>query len=183
MPIDLFTWKKKKSRADQILDKFEEFHSRNPEVWTLFKRFTFEMINRGKSHYSVNAVTERIRWHSDIETTGEEVKIGNNFRAHYARLFHIAFPEHDGFFFTRKLASYALPSPRCSFPFHSLPFPSALHGMQSCKVSLYTECDAVKFNFTRNANMKSIPLHGMQSRKGKLYTECKHEKGNFTRNS
>jgi len=122
MERDLFTWKTKKSRADQILDKFEEFHSRNPEVWTLFKRFTFEMINRGKSHYSVNAVTERIRWHSDIETTGEEVKIGNNFRAHYARLFHIAFPEHDGFFFTRKLVSEdapALDDP--DQPFHPQP--------------------------------------------------------------
>ena len=98
------------TRADQILDKFVEFHLENPHVWELFKRFTFEMINRGKQHYSVNAVIERIRWHSDIETTGDDIKIGNNFRAHYARLFHLAFPNRDGFFFTRKLTSEEAPA-------------------------------------------------------------------------
>ncbi len=109
--MELFNWKPKRqiTRADQILDQFEDFHKKNPAVWELFKRFTFETIHKGWDHYSVNAVVERIRWHSAIETTGDETKINNNFHPHYARLFHIAFPQYDGFFRTRKLISEETP--------------------------------------------------------------------------
>lgn len=34
-----------------------------------------------------------------------EMKINNNFTAHFARMFHIAHPRHDGFFRNRKLLS------------------------------------------------------------------------------
>ncbi len=93
------------SRADQIFDAFAKFHRANPQVWKLFARFSLEIIGSGRDHYSSSAVVERIRWHVDMQTSDEEVKINNNFRAYYARMFHIAYPQHDGFFRNRKRVS------------------------------------------------------------------------------
>ena len=78
-----------------------EFHTQNPQVYELFKQFTFQVIDAGFENYSVNAIFERIRWHTDIETRGSSFKLNNNHRAYYARLFHHDHPEHDGFFRTR----------------------------------------------------------------------------------
>lgn len=78
-----------------------EFHTQNPHVYELFKQFTFQVIDAGFENYSVNAIFERIRWHTDIETRGSSFKLNNNHRAYYARLFHHDHPEHDGFFRTR----------------------------------------------------------------------------------
>lgn len=94
-----------RSRADQILDAFIKHHRQNPAVWELFIKFALQAVHIGREHYSANAIFERIRWHVEIETKGSEVKLGNNFRAYYARLFHLAYPEHDGFFRNRKLTS------------------------------------------------------------------------------
>jgi hypothetical protein len=106
---DLFAWTTtvKKTRADQILDAFERFHVENPEVWKLFKQFSLNAHDAGRQHYSAKAVFERIRWHIEIETLGGEVKLNNNFTAHYARMFHIYRPDLDGFFRNRKLTSEA----------------------------------------------------------------------------
>ena len=93
-----------KTRAEQIFDAFEVFHAKNPEVWRLFRKFSLEAHAAGRCHYSSNAIFERIRWHIEIETSGE-VKLNNNFRAHYARMFHLHRPDLNGFFRNRKLTS------------------------------------------------------------------------------
>lgn len=95
----------KKTRADQILEAFERFHMKNPSVWALFERFTLQAIDAGREKYSSDAICHRIRWHTGVETRGEEVKINNNNTAYYARLFHVAHPEHDGFFRIRRRIS------------------------------------------------------------------------------
>lgn len=89
--------------CDDLKRKWWEFHKQNPQVWELFEKFTFQAINRGFDNYSVNAIFERIRWHTDIETTGDRFKINNNHRAYYARYFHHVYPRHDGFFRTREI--------------------------------------------------------------------------------
>lgn len=95
-----------KTRADQIFEAFVEFFQANPSVWRLFKQFTFDAINAGRENYSSNAIFERIRWHVDIDiNTPGELKLNNNFRAYYARLFHLAYPKHSGFFRNRKRTS------------------------------------------------------------------------------
>ena len=93
------------SRADQIFARFKTFHRENPQIWELFKRFAFVSVERGRERYSVDAIIERIRWHVDIETRGDAVKINNDFRAYYARMFMAKFPEHDGFFEIRRRVS------------------------------------------------------------------------------
>jgi hypothetical protein len=83
--------------------KWWEFHLANPQVYELFKRFTFEALRSGRKNYSAYAIFERIRWHSEIETQGDDFKLNNNHRPYYARLFMYEHPEYDGFFRTREL--------------------------------------------------------------------------------
>ena len=80
---------------------FEEFDEDNPVVWDLFKRFTGEAIDAGLEHFGSQAILERIRWETTISTSGV-FKINNNFGPFYARKFHRHYPNHDGFFITRK---------------------------------------------------------------------------------
>lgn len=91
------------SRADQMFDKFVDFHKSNPKVWELFKKYTWELIDAGHKQYSSRTVIDRIRWHIHVETTGGQFKISNSHSVYYSRLFHVSFPEHRGFFQTRKL--------------------------------------------------------------------------------
>jgi len=93
-----------RTRADQIYEAFKKFHLENPMVWDLFKQYTFMIIERDFNNYGVAAVFERIRWHVEIETRGE-LKLNNNFRAYYSRMFESKFPEHEGFFRKRKRIS------------------------------------------------------------------------------
>lgn len=101
---------KAKNRAEQILTAFLAFHQANPGVWNLFCRFTFDVINRGHSHYSSDAICHRIRWHTQIETQGELCKINDHYTAYYARMFAIKFPEHADFFENRKRPSLQTPA-------------------------------------------------------------------------
>ena len=49
------------------------------------------------------------------------------------------------------LVQISTPSPPlCSFPFHSLPFPSPFRSCIPCKVSLFTEFTTEKFTNTRH---------------------------------
>jgi hypothetical protein len=81
--------------------EFDKFHSENPQVYELFKRFTFEAIKKGHSCYSADAILHRVRWETSIMTTDQEFKINNNHVAFYARLFMDDNPEYAGFFETR----------------------------------------------------------------------------------
>ena len=94
------------SRLDEMRSQVTEFHNNNPEVWKMFVGFTFEMIMSGRKHYSVNAVFERLRWEVDISRgPANTFKLNNNYPAFYARRFHRIYPEHAGFFRTRKQTS------------------------------------------------------------------------------
>ena len=90
-------------RETALRKKFREFHNENPQVWELLQKFTFQIIDRGYKNYSVNAVFERIRWHTAIETNDLEFKLSNNHRAYYSRMFMDKHPEYEGFFRTKEL--------------------------------------------------------------------------------
>ncbi len=98
------------SRQEQILEAFLKFHAENPDVWDLWKRYTFQLIASGNSKGGAGNVSERIRWHSLIRTRGESVKLNNNYRAYYARMFDAKYPEYDGFFRVRKMISADKPT-------------------------------------------------------------------------
>ena len=82
--------------------KAREFLERNPEVWNLFVRFTFEKIHAGFKHYSVRGIWHRIRWETPAGDDGlERFKLGD----HHAKFFGEGFMkkyDHEGFFRTRE---------------------------------------------------------------------------------
>ena len=78
--------------------KFWTFHKENPHVYQLVKRFTFQAIRAGRSHYSIQSIFERMRWYTDIETNDPDFKLNNNHRPFYSRLFMDDHPEHKDFF-------------------------------------------------------------------------------------
>lgn len=100
------------SRREEMEEQFERFLAEHPIVWELFVRFTMQRIYEGFEHYSVNGIFERIRWETDkakVDQT-KEFKLNNNLRPFFARRFMSIWPEHDGFFRTRKQISEAMPA-------------------------------------------------------------------------
>ena len=94
------------TRQEEMREQVSAFHGNHPKVWRLFCEFTFEMMDRGYSHYSVNAVFERIRWEIDAGGDGTaSFKLNNNYRAFYSRRFMNTYPKYAGFFRTREQTS------------------------------------------------------------------------------
>lgn len=104
-----------KTRFDELREQVTEYHKNHPEVWEMFVRFSFEMINRGFTRYSVNGIFERIRWEMDVGGDGVTMfKIGNNYKPFYARRFLKMYPEHGDFFALRYQTT--LDKPALNFP-------------------------------------------------------------------
>ena len=81
---------------------FRAFDRENPEVWSLFCRFTGDARKAGLSHYSADAVLHRIRWFTSVETKSDDgFRLNNNFAAYYARKWQRLNPEAKDFFRTR----------------------------------------------------------------------------------
>jgi hypothetical protein len=90
--------------AEMTQAEFDEFDRASPIVWDLFVRFTFEAIHAGATRFSVDSVTERIRWFTTVETRSGEFGLNNNFRPFYARKWQKELPEYAELFETRKAA-------------------------------------------------------------------------------
>tara|TARA_B100000085_G_C18514453_1_gene501052 strand:+ start:699 stop:1046 length:348 start_codon:yes stop_codon:yes gene_type:complete len=101
----------KKTRSEEMREQAERFHKQHPEIWDQFVRFTRQIISRGFANYSVNAVFHRVRWEQDMGGDGTtQFKINNNYAPYYSRRFMKMYPQHDGFFRTRKLTSEEKPA-------------------------------------------------------------------------
>lgn len=85
---------------DDTIKKFLKYHKINPDIWTSFEEKSLELIRLGQTHYGAGAIAEIIRYER-IKTGQDGFKINNNFRAYYARVFEIKYPEYLGFFETR----------------------------------------------------------------------------------
>ena len=82
-----------------LTQRFNQYHRDNPQVYELFKKFTFMAIRRGHNRLSAWMIANRIRWETSIETFSvEEYKISNDYIALYARMFMHDYPEYNGFF-------------------------------------------------------------------------------------
>lgn len=93
------------AKDDNWEARFHAYHTANPHVYELVKKYTKDVIKTGRKTFSMTSIFERIRWYTNIETTGDEFKINQNYIPHYSRMFMREHPEHDGFFNTRKLRS------------------------------------------------------------------------------
>jgi hypothetical protein len=81
-----------------LLNRFTDFDAKNPQVYELFVRFTFEAIKRGHKRLSAWMIANRIRWETTIVTVNCEYKISNDYIALYSRKFMKDYPQYDGFF-------------------------------------------------------------------------------------
>ena len=89
--------------SPKIRKAFEKFHDENPEVFRLFKKFTFQAIAKGHKQYSADAIMHRVRWETSIITNDTRYKINNNHISYYARKFADEFPVLRFFFRFRAL--------------------------------------------------------------------------------
>jgi hypothetical protein len=88
-----------------IQKKFEEFDTKNPLVWSLFKQQVFKAISKGKKKLSAKTILGFIRWNLTLTTTGDEFKINDIFTSRYARKYIEQFPQHKEVFNLRNLRS------------------------------------------------------------------------------
>ena len=81
---------------------FLKFHRENPAVWIRFAQFALELIQRGRTRYSADAVMHRVRWETALGDQNADFKINNNHIRFYSRTFQRTYPEHAEFFLTRE---------------------------------------------------------------------------------
>lgn len=92
-----------------IQQHFEDFDRDNPEVWGRFQEIALRLIELGYSHASCDGILHAVRVQRDLKTTGageaagKQLKINNSMSSRYARKFHKLYPQHEGFFETRRL--------------------------------------------------------------------------------
>jgi hypothetical protein len=101
----LFKGEPAPTRDAQIYARFKIFHRENPHVFEHFCRFAFQVIKAGKKRYSADAILHQIRWHVDIETRGDLVKVNNDFARCFGDLFCATYPVHSDLFERRKRTS------------------------------------------------------------------------------
>ncbi|MGR8921988.1 MAG: hypothetical protein ACU85V_20420 [Gammaproteobacteria bacterium] len=90
------------SNDETIRERFEKFHAENPHVFEALRRRALRAKARGYRP-GIGCLFEVLRWQHGMTTQGDEFKLNNNFRSHYARLLMEREPELEGFFETRGL--------------------------------------------------------------------------------
>ena len=80
--------------------RFAQFDREHPEVWEAFKRFAWELVGVGRTHYSADAILHRIRWERTVNQQCDGgFKLNDHFSSRYARKLAAAEPEVFGKFF------------------------------------------------------------------------------------
>ena len=93
-------WHSLFSHCDKdLLQKFLKFDRENPELYKLFQTFALDAKLKGKrKRFSIWMIANRIRWYTQVETTGRDFKVSNDYLALYARKLIYDEPMFDGFF-------------------------------------------------------------------------------------
>ena len=91
-----------KPRRQTIEERFAEWARENPHIIEMYLKYSREVSNSGRRRYGIKAITERVRWHVNVQTNGDEFKINNNHSAPMARLLVKLDPSLEGLFETRE---------------------------------------------------------------------------------
>lgn len=86
---------------DRIKAAFEKFHAENPHVYLELRDLALEVKRAGCNHYAICELFGVLRYQRILNTTGDDFKLNNNYRALYARRLMRQEPELKGFFETR----------------------------------------------------------------------------------
>lgn len=89
----------------ELLSRFVVYHRKNPELWKLMERFALEACDSGRPRFSIWMIANRIRWYSQVETKGTDLKITNDYLALYSRLLMIKHNKLKGLFTVKKMKS------------------------------------------------------------------------------
>jgi hypothetical protein len=82
---------------------FERFDRENPAVYQTLVKLTRQWMERRPGRRcGIGMLFEVARWHLTLSTTGEPLKLNNNYRAFYARKLMRQHPEFEGVFETRQ---------------------------------------------------------------------------------
>jgi len=89
------------NKALDDVSEFKKFHQDNPQVYRLFKKFTYTAIGKGHNRLSSEMIINRIRWETEVETSDPCYKINNDYKPFYARMFMAENPQYQNFFNVR----------------------------------------------------------------------------------
>ena len=89
-----------------LLERFEEYHLKNPRIYTDFCILARSMKAAGRKKYSAWIIVNTIRWDHDIKMLGDVFKINNDFIALYARKAMNEIPALRGFFEVRHMKAF-----------------------------------------------------------------------------
>lgn len=93
----------KVAREATIQERFEAFHSQNPQVYAAYRSLAFQLLGQGVKRYGISGLTEILRWQFALQTKGDSFRINNDYRSRYVRMLVKNHPELDGFFEFRQL--------------------------------------------------------------------------------
>jgi len=88
-----------------IETEFWSFHYNNPRVYDALVKLARQTKDAGKDECGIGMLWEVLRWQHYISTRGDEFKLNNNYRSHYARLIMQRESDLEGFFVLRTLRS------------------------------------------------------------------------------
>jgi hypothetical protein len=83
------------------LEQWLKCHAERPEVFELFDRYARELLRSGRERYSMDAIWNRMRWHSAVSTDEPEYKLSDKYRVFYGRYWQQLHPEYASFFANR----------------------------------------------------------------------------------
>lgn len=83
-------------------DEAFSFLCAHPDVWALFVRYAFNLIEVGREHGGAKAIVERIRWEHATSAHGGEPVLNNSHVTSFAQIFEATYPSHEGFFRRRE---------------------------------------------------------------------------------
>lgn len=86
-----------------LLNDFRKYHQENKELYGLFLKYAREAKASGRERFSVWMIANRARWYSQVETSGKDYKVSNDYLALYARLIMYQYPEYEGFFLIKRM--------------------------------------------------------------------------------
>lgn len=93
---------------DPIDEAFFAFHHTNPHVYDELVRRAREWRDAGHDRCSIGMLFEVLRWDEGIRTTsGDGLKLNNNFRSRYVRIICANEPDLAPMFETRSLRGVA----------------------------------------------------------------------------
>ena len=80
----------------------------NEKIYSAFRQFAIEAINKRRTRFSAYMIRERVRWYTDIEYGGK-FKISNNVTPYMSRLLALDIPILDKIFARKEIDLSELP--------------------------------------------------------------------------